>query len=143
MIPVTPRHATDCAAAALAAILELPIEEMPDFWNKTSDGLSMFEAIRRWLAPRGYHWFYTTCEPVQLETLKAMPRRLGLSWPPRGYWLAQIASVAALRDHEARHLVVMKDRRCVFNPNGKPADLLAADEWLVGFYLLVPLNPAA
>ncbi len=142
MIPVKPRHDSDCTASCLAAILELPIEEMPDFWAKSTDGISQHEAVRRWLSARGWHWSYTKRQPIQLAALRQWGRPPGRSWPPRGYWMAQMATVDGLRDDQPTHLVVMKDRRLAFDPSGQPKRLHEAHWWLIADYVLVPLDPA-
>lgn len=142
MKPVQPRHGSDCVAASLAAILELPIEDVPDFWESSHSLVTWHRQIRDWLAGRGFHWFYSQTEPRQMRAFRTEKIEPGGTWPPRGYWLGQIARVEWLRDGDPNHCVVMKDRRCVFNPNGSLRQVLEPDVWLVGYYLLVPLDPA-
>lgn len=141
MKPVEPRHGSDCVAAALAAILELPISEVPDFWTEGSAD-TQHRRVRAWLAKRGFHWYFSTVEPRQLRAFRTEKVEPGCTWPPRGYWLGQIARVEWLRDREPNHCVVMRDHRCVFNPSGKLSEVLEPDVWLIGYYLLVPLDPA-
>lgn len=139
---VEPRHENDCAAASLAAILELPIEDVPDFWNQSKTATAQYKRIRSWLAGRGYHWYFSTIAPRQMCAFRTEKIEQGCSWPPRGYWLGQIARVEWLRDNEPSHMVVMLDRRCVFSPNSTLAETREPDVWLTGYYLLVPLDPA-
>jgi hypothetical protein len=63
------------------------------------------------------------------------------SFPPSGYWIAQISSVDRLRDNDPNHVVVMKGRRVVFNPGGSTKQALLGPWFLIGYYLLTPLDP--
>lgn len=143
MIPAHPRHKSDCMASVLASVLELPIEDVPDFWRegKTRPG-RQYREVRRWLAEWGYHWYYSECAPRQLLALRSEKFGPSNTWPPRGYWIGQVARVEWLRDDDPNHVVVMKNRRCVFNPSGSLRGVLAPDVWLIGYYFLVPLDPA-
>lgn len=143
MIPAHPRHNSDCVASALASVLELPIEDVPDFWHegKTQPG-RQYREVSRWLADWGYHWYYAQCRPRHLAAFPSEAFVPGSSWPPRGYWIGQISRVEWLVDDDPNHVVVMKNRRCVFNPSGTLRMVLAPDVWLIGYYLLVPLDPA-
>lgn len=141
MKKVEPRHNHDCAASSLAAILELPIEQMPDFW--TADSATKFHArIASWLRKQGFHWYYSDIEPRSMSSFREEKTEDGNTWPPRGYWLARISRVEWLRDCGPAHIVVMRDHRCVFNPGGTTSDVLDPDVWLLGYFLLVPLDPA-
>jgi hypothetical protein len=141
-----PRHDSDCVAATLASVLELPIEDVPDFWPKKSGAVRQYENVRRWLAGRGYHWYFSTyggdnC-PALVDFVNEK-REVGSSFPPRGYWFAQISSIDRLRDSDPNHVVVMRDRRLVYNPGGTVKQALADRRWfIIGYYLLVPLDPA-
>lgn len=138
-----PRHQSDCIAAVLASLLELPIEDVPDFWREgnTKPG-RQYQQVRRWLVTQGYHWYFSECAPRQFSVFPTEESEPGNSWPPRGYWVGQIARVEWLRDYEPNHVVVMKNRRCVYNPSGTTRAVLEPDVWLIGYYLLVPLDPA-
>lgn len=132
-------------AAALAAIFELPIDQVPDFWNHTATSRSQSERVRRWLAGRGYHHYYSDFGGSDCPRLKAFvsaKREPGCTFPPRGYWIAVISSVDRLRDHDPNHVVVMRDRQPVFNPGGTVKEALDGPWFLIGYYLLVPLDPA-
>lgn len=145
MKPVEPRHDSDCVAAALAAIFELPIEKVPDFWTGGETRRNQSERVRRWLAARGYHHYYSDYGGDDCPRLKAFvaeKREPGCTFPPRGYWLAVISSVDRLRDGEPNHVVVMRDHRLVFNPSGTVKEALDGPWFLLGYYLLVPLDPA-
>jgi hypothetical protein len=139
-----PRHDSDCVAAALASLLELPIEDVPDFWSSKS-GVGQYERVRRWLAARGFHWYFSlyggdNC-PALVDFV-ASKREQGSTFPPRGYWIGQISSVDRLRDSDPNHVVVMRDRRLVYNPGGTVKQALDRRWFLIGYYLLVPLDPA-
>lgn len=143
MIPAIPRHDSDCVAAVLASILELPIETLPDFWceSRTTPG-RQYQQVRRWLHAHGFHWYYSDIQPRQLRAFRTEKIAPNCSWPPRGYWIGDISRVEWLRDHEANHVVVMHERRCVYNPSGTLRQVLEPDVWLIGYYLLIPLDPA-
>jgi hypothetical protein len=143
--PVTMRHDSDCTASVLAALFELPIETMPDFWTGAKTAVGMYDRVRRWCAARGFHWHYSTyggsnC-PRLSEFVKAKPDASS-SFPPHGYWVAQISSVDRLRDNDPNHAVVMKGHRLVFNPGGNLKQALHESWFLIGYYLLVPLDPS-
>lgn len=145
MKPVEPRHDADCAASALASILELPIGEVPDFWRPKS-GVAQYEAQRRWLLGRGFHWYYSTyggTDCPRLRDFAVEKASAGSSFPPRGFWVGQISSVDRLRDGDPNHVVVMRGRKLVFNPGGTVREALDGPFFLIGYYLLVPLDPAA
>lgn len=131
-------------ASALASILELPIEDVPDFWHegKTRPG-RQYQEVRRWLAEWGYHWYYAEVKPRHLKAFPSEKMSPGCSWPPRGYWIGQVSRVESIVDGDPSHVVVMKNRRCVFNPSGSLREVLEPDVWLIGYYLLIPLDPAA
>lgn len=130
-------------ASVLASILELPIEDVPDFWRegKTRPG-RQYQEVRRFLAEWGYHWYYSELKPRHLKALPSEKFAPGCSWPPRGYWIGQVSRVESLVDGDPNHVIVMKNRRCVFNPSGTLRGVLEPDVWLIGYYLLVPLDPA-
>lgn len=139
-----PRHENDCVAAVIASLLELPINKIPDFWqhNKSDSAVRQYQAISRWLRGRGWHYYYSDIQPRQMSKFRTEKIGPGCSWPPRGYWIGRVARVEWLRDCEPSHVVVMKDRRCVYNPGAKYSNEVYEDDvWLVGYYLLVPLDP--
>lgn len=140
------RHDCDCTASVLAALFEIPIEEMPDFW-KAPDFAKFVGRVSHWVADRGYHWYYSDfggndC-PLLRDFAKEKTPSPTCTFPPRGYWIAQISSVDRLRDGDPNHVVVMHGRRCVFNPGGSVRQALDGPWFLIGYYLLVPLDPAA
>lgn len=100
--------------------------------------------MRRWCANRGYHVYYSTFGGNDCPRLKDFVAATDpdSSFPPRGYWLAQISSVDRLRDHDPNHIVVTHGRRLVFNPGGSVKEALDGPWFLIGYYLLVPLDPA-
>lgn len=117
------------------------MNDMPDFWRDGQRAKTQYELVRRWLFDQGFHWYYSEVSPRQMCAFRHEKVERGCTWPPRGYWVGQIARVEWLRDDEPNHVVVMKDRRCVFNPSGTTRQVLEPDVWLIGYYLLVPLDP--
>jgi hypothetical protein len=142
MIPTEGRHKDDCMAVCLASVLEIPVEEIPDFYNENKDSVSWYVAIQKWLRKKGYHLYYTQCSPLQFAEFQKSKSLPDEAWPPRGYWLGRIARVEWIIDHEPYHVVVMKDHRCVYNPGATIKDTKSNDIFLVGYYLLTPLDPA-
>lgn len=138
-----PRHDSDCVAAALATILELPIEEVPDFWPGKKKAATQYEHVRRWLSERGFHYYFSECHARQFaEFQRGRTWGNGVSWPPRGYWIGQINLVDRIIDGEPNHVVVMNGYRCVYNPSGTLKQTKENDVFLIGYYLLVPLDPS-
>jgi hypothetical protein len=137
-----PRHDSDCVAAALASILELPIEDVPSFWDERQSVSDQYEKVRRWLSGRGLHYYYGSCHARQFAEFQQRKWERGLSWPPRGYWIGQISRVDWLVDGDPNHVVVMRGHRCVYNPGGPLKGVKENDVFLIGYYLLVPLDPA-
>lgn len=147
MKPVEQRHDSDCVAACLAAIFELPIEEMPQLWvGEASRAGQQYRRVARWLAARGYHWYFSNYGGNDCPLLRNFVTEKitdpANSFPPRGYWIAQISSVDRLRDGDPNHVVVMHGRRLVFNPGGPIKEALAGPWFLIGYYLLTPLDPS-
>jgi len=139
------RHESDCTAAVLASLFEIPIAEMPDFWKARGSETGFYARVNGWLATRGYHWYYSIYGGTDCPLLRDFVKQktaANSSFPPRGYWVAQISSVDRLRDDEPSHAVVMKGRRLVFNPGGSAKQALEGPWFLIGYYLLQPLDPA-
>jgi hypothetical protein len=138
-----PRHDHDCVASCYATILELPIEDVPDFWSDKVTAASQYDQERRWLAGRGFHLYFAECHARQFaEFQRKRTWEKAKSWPPRGYWIGQISRVDWIIDNEPNHVVVMKGYRCVHNPSGTLKQTKENDVFLIGYYLLVPLDPA-
>lgn len=137
-----PRSNTDCIASALATILEIPIEDVPEFYNEKVTATQQYENVRKWLARHGYHYYYSECHPRQFAEFQQQTFKRGESWPPRGYWLGRITRVEWLVDDMPGHVVVMKGFKCVFNPSGTVKATKDNDVFLTGYYLLVPLDPS-
>jgi hypothetical protein len=51
MIPVFQATLTDCVSAAIASVLEIPLEDAPQLWEYT--GGEWVERLREWAAGRG------------------------------------------------------------------------------------------
>lgn len=138
-----PRHDSDCVAASLATILELPIDDVPDFWESAKKGANaQYEHVSKWLSERGFHYYYADCHARQFAEFQGGKWEKGNSWPPKGYWLGRISRVDSIIDNEPGHMVVMKGRRCVYNPSGSIKSTKDNDVFLIGYYLLVPLDPS-
>lgn len=144
MKPVEQRHDSDCVAACLAALFELPIDGMPSFWVEGASAGAQYRRVRRWCAARGFHWYFSTYGGNDCPRLKDFVAQQDpdSSFPPRGYWIAQISSVDRLRDGDPNHAVVMKGRHLVFNPGGPVKEAIDGPWFLIGYYLLTPLDPS-
>jgi hypothetical protein len=96
LIPVHQRTATDCLRAAVASILELPIERVPDFYR--GDGLGpQISRLADFLSPLG------------LDPCLADPER----WRVYGVrWWIGIAN-----NGEKAHALVMDGGEIAFNPS--------------------------
>lgn len=116
----------DCYAACLASLLELPIEDMPDFFATGN----AYTARTAWLLAKGWQESYFA---------------LGSYPPPVGLAILAVSSATFPGCH---HAVVWDGREgtggcIVHNPNhqdGRGVDI-PNEDWL-GFYLLAPIDPA-
>lgn len=145
MIITQPRHINDCTGACIASILEFPIEKLPAFWEdslKKQSAVKQYEDIREWLAERGWHFYYSQCSAKQFANFQKGKWKIGDSWPPRGYWIGEIARVDWIIDNEPKHVVVMEGFKCLYNPGGTVKETKEDDVFLVGYYLLTPIDPA-
>lgn len=107
----------DCMAACVASILEVAIEDVPNFCAGATD--KWFERLADWLEPNG---LYPLC-----FTLDGEWRPQGLhvlaGKSPRGDWL---------------HAVVAKGREVVHDPHPSRAGILTQ----VDVTLFIPFDPA-
>jgi hypothetical protein len=140
MIPQTPRHKNDCMAVCLSSVLEIPIEQVPDFFTDYKGAANWYGAISRWLKKHGWHLFYTDCAPLQFAEFQTESTAPDEAWPPSGYWFARIARVEWIVNNDVYHVVVMKDHKLILNPDG-PKKVKDNDIFILGYYLLVPLDP--
>lgn len=91
----------NCFAACLASILELPIEEVPNF-NAATAGENWCERVNEWLAPRNLHlqgWLHSD---------ESDPRIF------RGF---SICTVGYADQGDDGHCVVAYDGKIVWNPS--------------------------
>lgn len=122
MIPITqsklhnpPRSNGNCLAAALASILEISLEDVPEFENM-SDG-EWYPRLRKWLRLLGYHllcWEEEIYPPTFF---------IAHGPSPRGDW---------------EHSVVYKGRRMVHDPHPSREGL----EKITSVWALLPIDPA-
>jgi hypothetical protein len=130
-------EAGNCFSACLASLLELPVEQVPNFGV---DGLPpfgvteaehllwsrrFFENVNAWLAPLGFSYF-------EVATPEALPEILWAA-VPSGFWIA----VGPGGRETTNHAVVMQGREIVHDPHPSRAGLLEAR----GIGVLVPLDP--
>lgn len=141
MKKVKGRHEKDCTAACLAALLEIDINDLPDFFNENESAIEFYDSVRKWLARLGWHFYYAQCHARQFAEFQRQRTPPQDSWPPRGYWIGQIARVEWIVENMIYHAVVMNEHRCVFNPNGTIKQTKENDVFLVGYYLLTPIDP--
>jgi len=110
----------NCFAACIASLLELPLEEVPNFCTKCD----WREAANLWLASRGL--FYVDLKlPGDLRDEHVR------------FWGYHVISGMSVRN--IRHSVVGFGGKTVFDPHPSGAGLIEGD-WEYGF--LIPQNPA-
>lgn len=111
MIPVLQTRLTgpkaNCFVACLASILELAIDQVPDFYNMGSDGKEAMTAVQMWLINRG----------LQLVALKAPSHLL-----PMAYLIAEGPS-----ERGRKHAVVYFGEMPVHDPHPDGSGLLHVD----------------
>src|SRR5262245_20535312 len=103
MIPVDQAHIDDCTRAAIASVLELELNQVPDFYRDAGDD-NFWPYIMRWLNDHGIAW-------VEFNP-KMAPRCYYLAWgPPPG--------------HTQPHMVVMFGKEIVHDPSNTQYDKAA------------------
>lgn len=129
----------NCLAACVASLLELPVEDVPNFmlglpsWDPDDQeararwSRAFFAGVNDWLAPRGLFYF-------EVGAPEGLPSYITESTPPAALWIG-IGTVAG----GASHAVVMRGGEMVHDPHPDRAGLLRLDT--IG--LMVPLDPAA
>lgn len=109
----------NCFQAALASVLELPIDDVPHFMLHGD----WFLRLQGWLADRGLCYLYDV-HPQYSE-----------------YWGYHL--ISGLSERGVRHTCVGRAGALVFDPHPSRAGLLPeGDEHQLVFSLLVPLDPA-
>lgn len=88
----------NCFQAAIASILELPFEEVPDFCNQYTNQ-KYYDEFVKWLNTKGY-----SAIPLMYETT--------LEYLKGCYYLA-----SGINDNGIRHCVIFKDGKQIHNPN--------------------------
>ena len=116
----------NCMAAAIASILELPLEEVPNFCQHKD----WYQRLCDWLRPRGYAYL----EMVVQEDMRAPD----FDWTPYhvstlGYHLIVGPAARGLM-----HVVVGYAGRTVHDPHPSSAGLL--EHHFIGVF--VPMDPA-
>jgi hypothetical protein len=128
MIPVTQTICNtsngNCFAACIASILEIPLEEMPNYHS--SDWADLW---RKWLRERGLS-LMTFDLPNNIEALDQRERMLLMP----GYCIL----AANTSRHDQLHAVVVLDGEIVHDPNPNSPGTLT--QW-VQVDILVVLNP--
>jgi hypothetical protein len=111
----------NCFSACVASLLEVPLEDVPQFMGDTlDDDSTWYERFREWLAPRS---LYPLC------------LKLGSEWVPPGF---HILSGRSPRHATALHSVIALDARVVHDPHPSRAGLATRDDVIV----LIPMDPA-
>lgn len=117
----------NCFQTCLAAILRLPVEDVPHFYDTDEDEIAQNAATKRWLAERGWVCFWVPWNWVYSDWVLLPPNGLVIvsGKSPRGDW---------------GHVVVGKltgtDWTLVHDPH---PDATGLDGIPNGFYLLAPL----
>lgn len=142
--PVIPVDQTEygpfgnCFAACVASLLEVPIEEVPNFmlglptWDPEDPGArsdwsrAFFAGVNNWLAPRGLFYF-------EISTPGGIPSCVAEAIHLSALWVG-----AGEVDGGTHHAVVMHGPRMVHDPHPRRAGVTQVDT--IG--LLVPLDPA-
>lgn len=120
MIPVTQTDTSfttgNCFAACLASVLELPLEQVPNFMD---EGTGWYDRYNDWLAGRNLRIF------TYRGDLK----------PPTGYAILGAGSPR----FNGMHAVVTHNGEIVWDPH--PQSEMGVGEW-IDWTLIIPLDPA-
>jgi len=126
MIPVmqsvTGTHG-DCFSACLASLFELPLSDVPNFFDLAGDDdAKWWAAVRDWLRPRGFGvMFLSLSDPAHLALFEG--------------W--QIVCGKSARGLD--HATIWRDGKMVHDPHPSQCGLIAPD----GVDMIYPLCPAA
>ena len=116
----------NCFAACIASLLELPIDQVPNF-AAAGDDSRWLRACNRWLNERGIGYADLTWEGAAPDFVFEL-------------WIApaQLYIAGGLSERGLQHCVVMRgDRELVHDPHPSRAGILKVEA--IG--LLMPLNP--
>lgn len=105
----------NCMQAALASLLDIPLEDAPHILAQTNDGPGFWDELGRELHKRG--WMALSLTPMHLP----------------GFYIACGPSL-----NDVGHAVVMCDGKMVHEPNPTGSGLLSVDALI----LLAPLDPS-
>lgn len=115
MIPVTQDQNWNCQVAAIASILELPLEAMPAIHPAGHDGESFDEAWNEWLEPLGVY---------------VLPINFAGGAKPKGY---TVGVVPSQRFEDTLHAIVCLHGDPIHDPweNGRPYDAQEVESHLL------------
>jgi hypothetical protein len=123
----------NCFQACIASIFEIPLEEAFDcvpYFRKDDVGKPVDESLEfielnKWLLKYGFQTIYIQAFPL--------PRMTTL----RGFHLLEVESTTLKKGDT--HMVVTHNGDIVHDPNANAKEIGK----VVGFYLIVPINPLA
>lgn len=123
----------NCMAACIASLLELQIEDVPNFVAEEKPGDCWLAICNRWLAQRGL--------------CLAMVGGDGLKWLPDGVpYIVSCESPRSTPSKPKRHAVIMANRGwatdILHDPYPNDTGRVTGGEYRHFVYLLVPINPA-
>lgn len=119
----------NCFAACVASVLELPLEDVPNFCEGGDHG--WFDRLRAWLRPRGL--WALTCK------LGGKPGASDGGWYPEGLHIAGGQSPR----HACLHAVVARGNEIVHDPHPSRAGVLSFEDSVVIVLLDVIRSGAA
>lgn len=142
-VPQTRPHPNgDCVRACLATLLELPIEDVPDFTAMRDDPDSDLPVywieMQHFCKKHGYAFFETQ---LQMKTLFPLPfptLAIFIGYHPSSTEAKPVRHAVVGRI-EGRTLIPLFDP---INPNGNPMEAFISAK-VIGICFLVPLDPAA
>ena len=120
-----PSTAGDCMSACIASVLELSLEDVPNFMEAGEEG--WWDAMQVWLGLRGFAY-------VEINAT-GLP---SLSRPEIGIPDDQVYFVVGISPRETPHVVLYKGNKLAHDPNPAGTGLVRGS--VLGF--LVPLCPA-
>jgi hypothetical protein len=106
----------NCTEAAVASILGLALDDVPDFRANGDDALSFWDAFETFINSRGF-------DVLMLDG----------TWVPDVLYLA-----SGLSPRGVHHMVLMRGGKLVHDPHPSRAGIAAAEQ----IRLLVPIDPA-
>lgn len=117
---LTPTHG-NCFSACLASVLDLPIEQVPNFYDiAPHENGPWWDAVRAWLKPLGWSVIHLTLDPAHLGEFPG------------------VFIVGGKTSRHTDHAVVYQDGHLVHDPFPGGVGLVRVDT----VDLLYPLDPA-